>query len=539
MDDSYYKSLSPFFGKWEIDEKLGEGGSGKVYLISTKSDNQVFCAAMKAISIPPNDTEDTSIRAEHHDEETITKYYRAMVDDVVNELQLLNQLRDSKYITSYEEHEIREHSEGIGWDVFIRQELLTPLIDLMATKTFEENDVIRIGIDICNALIDCEKHKIVHRDIKPENIFVTDNGTYKLGDFGIAKTLERTIVGFSKKGTYEYMAPEVYRKERGSAAVDIYSLGLVLYKLLNENRGPFLPAYPEPIMFADREKALTQRLKGATITPPKNGSRLLKSAVLSACAYNPTDRFKTASEFKDALVRAGNTSNDDEIASIKTKDKHRKRRHRSVIIAILVVFLAVACYWAMQVRDITGVDSSVEVYIGDSIAPQYRVKPSYLGDKDIDFVIDGDEAAVDKDGRITGLALGNATMTMTSGRYEEQIEIKVVPKVTDIICDDNYFIYVGEKEQIDLTIKPDKFSDEPIEFKSSDESVIMVNDKGEITAKGAGDARIEITSGGFNKEISVEVSRRPVTQTVKKNSTRQTGNQSKGNIGSFEDDEYF
>ena len=51
MDDSYYKSLNPYFGKWEIEEKLGEGGSGKVYLIADKHGNQVFYAAMKAISI--------------------------------------------------------------------------------------------------------------------------------------------------------------------------------------------------------------------------------------------------------------------------------------------------------------------------------------------------------------------------------------------------------------------------------------------------------------------------------------------------------
>ena len=84
MDDSYYKSLNPYFGKWEIEAKLGEGGSGKVYLIADKHGNQVFYAAMKAISIPPNDTEAASIRAEHQDESNLIKYYQSMVDDVIN-----------------------------------------------------------------------------------------------------------------------------------------------------------------------------------------------------------------------------------------------------------------------------------------------------------------------------------------------------------------------------------------------------------------------------------------------------------------------
>ena len=540
MDDSYYKSLNPYFGKWEIESKLGEGGSGKVYLISYKTDSQVLYAAMKAISIPPNDTEDTSIRAEHHDEEALTKYYRSMVDDVVNELQLLNQLKESKYITAYEEHEIREHSEGIGWDIFIRQELLTPLIDLMATGTFDEGDVIKIGQDICSALIDCEKHKIVHRDIKPENIFVSDDGTYKLGDFGIAKTLERTIVGFSKKGTYEYMAPEVYRKERGSAAVDIYSLGLVLYKLLNENRGPFLPAYPEPIMFSDRERALTQRLKGAVITPPKNGSDALKSAVLSACAYDPAERFKTASDFREALIEAENCSNESYNTKPRRINKKRQRRRIGVLAAVIMAAgIGFAGYFGMQVRDITGIDSDVEVYIGESIAPDYNVKPAYLKNRDIDFIIDGDAATVDKRGRITGVALGEAAMTMISGRYKETVYINVVTKVTEIICDEEYYMYEGDREQLNIILKPKKFADELIEYAVSDESVADVSRSGELTAKSEGKAEIEISSGGFSKQIEVYVSKRPVIQTVKNNHSSTKNSKASDNMGTYDDDEFF
>ena len=541
MDDSYYKSLNPYFGKWEIEAKLGEGGSGKVYLIADKHGNQVFYAAMKAISIPPNDTEAASIRAEHQDESNLIKYYQSMVDDVINEFQVLSKLRESRHVTTYEEHEIREHAEGIGWDIFIRQELLTPLIDLMATRTFDEGDVINIGKDICSALIDCEKYKIVHRDIKPENIFVTDDGTYKLGDFGIAKTLERTIVGFSKKGTYEYMAPEVYRKERGSAAVDIYSLGLVLYKLLNENRGPFLPAYPEPIMFSDREKALTHRLKGAVITPPRHGSDALKSAVLSACAYDPAERFKTASEFREALIKAENCKSENDNTKQRSTSKIRKRRRIGVFAAIvLAAGIGIAGYFGMQVRDISGIDSNVEVYIGESIAPEYSIQPAYLKDREIDFMIDGDEATVDERGKITGAAPGEATITMTSGRYKETVSVKVVPKVREIICDEKYYMYEGDKEQLNIILKPDKFADELIEYTASDESVVTVSRSGELTANSEGEAAIEISAGGFSKEIKVYVSKRPVVQTtVKKKNSSQNNSKASDSMGIYGDDEFF
>ena len=65
-------------------------------------------------------------------------------------------------------------------------------------------------------------------------------GEFKLGDFGIARELDRNVNGLSKKGTFSYMAPEMYRGEDYDQRVDIYSLGIVLYRLRNHNRLPFI-----------------------------------------------------------------------------------------------------------------------------------------------------------------------------------------------------------------------------------------------------------------------------------------------------------
>lgn len=82
------------------------------------------------------------------------------------------------------------------------------------------------------------RNTILYTGIKPSNIFVSDNGDFKLGDFVVARTLEKTSSGLSKKGTYTYMAPEVFRGESYGASVDTYSLGIVMYKLLNNNLEP-------------------------------------------------------------------------------------------------------------------------------------------------------------------------------------------------------------------------------------------------------------------------------------------------------------
>lgn len=103
----------------------------------------------------------------------------------------MDEIKGFTNIVSYEDHMVIEHPDEIAWDILIRMELLTSLPDYCTTHTMSEKQVIQLGMDICNALEICEEKKIIHRDIKPDNIFVNDRGDFKLGDFGIARTVEK------------------------------------------------------------------------------------------------------------------------------------------------------------------------------------------------------------------------------------------------------------------------------------------------------------------------------------------------------------
>ena len=180
-------------------------------------------------------------------------------------------------------------------------ELLHPLLPYVYQHPMARRDIIKLGIDICKALELCQRYNIIHRDIKPENIFISDNGDYKLGDFGIARTIERTTSGLSKKGTYSYMAPEVYAGREYGFSVDTYSLGLVLYRMLNKNRGPFLPQPPEAITFSSREQALGRRISGEALPRPFYGEGRLGEIVLKACAFDPKDRYSSPQQLRQEL----------------------------------------------------------------------------------------------------------------------------------------------------------------------------------------------------------------------------------------------
>lgn len=301
MDTNYYKQYEPFFNAWYIKRLIGEGSFGQVYEIERKELGITYHAALKTITIPQSQSEVKSIMADGMSKADVTTYYKGVVQDIISEFVLLSKLKGNSNIVSYEDHVLMAHKEGVGWDILIRMELLTPLFEYIEQNDIKRRDIIKLGIDLCKALELCQKYNIIHRDVKPENIFLSPNGDFKLGDFGIARTVEKTTSGLSRKGTYTYMAPEIYRGEAYGSTVDIYSLGIVMYRLLNDNRTPFLPAYPKPITHNDRESALMKRIGGKELPPPINAEGRLKEIVLKACAYHPKERYSSARQMRREL----------------------------------------------------------------------------------------------------------------------------------------------------------------------------------------------------------------------------------------------
>lgn len=299
-------NIQEVWPEWYEDCVLGEGSFGKVYRAKRVEYGRTFYSAIKEIKVPKDRQEIKYARNQGMNDAEIHNYFRSMVDNLLNEITLMDNLKGAKNIVAIEDYRIIEHQGEIGWDIFIRMELLTPFDSFVSNPTFSQTDVIKLGVDICSALEMCEQSNIIHRDIKPDNIFVSKFGEYKLGDFGIAKKLEGTQANFSRKGTLNYMSPEVYKGEDYGPNVDIYSLGMVMYTLLNNNRMAFLPMYPQPITYKDNEIALMRRLSGDILNPPCNASPTLGSIVLKACAFNPQDRYQSASQMKADLLNEWN-----------------------------------------------------------------------------------------------------------------------------------------------------------------------------------------------------------------------------------------
>ena len=301
MEHEAYRPGAQVLGDWNIVSCLGAGSYGKVFEIERSEFGQTYRAALKVITVPQSSAEVRSVISEGMSVSQAEAYFHGIVEELMHEFSIMFKLKGTANIVSCEDLRVLEHPDGIGWDILIRMELLHPLLPYVYQHPMARRDIIKLGIDICKALELCQRYNIIHRDIKPENIFISDNGDYKLGDFGIARTIERTTSGLSKKGTYSYMAPEVYIGKKYGFSVDTYSLGLVLYRMLNKNRGPFLPQPPEAITYDNREQALARRMSGEPLPRPFYGEGRLGEIVLKACAFDPKDRYSSPQQLRQEL----------------------------------------------------------------------------------------------------------------------------------------------------------------------------------------------------------------------------------------------
>lgn len=528
METDYYKKYEPLFGSWYIEKQIGEGSFGKVYIIERKEMGVTYRSALKVITIPQTQDEIKSIMMDGMSRDDVEKYYLKLVQDIVNEFVLMAKLKGNSNVVSYEDHILKEHDDGIGWDILIRMELLTPLYDYMSSNNITRKDIIKLGIDMCKALELCEKNQIIHRDIKPENIFVSSNGSFKLGDFGVAKTIEKSNSGLSKKGTYMYMAPEVYRGEPYDLTIDIYSLGIVMYRLVNNNRAPFLPDYPQPIKYTDKENALQMRMQGMPLPEPKNGTKELDQIIMKACAFSASERYQDAAQMRKALESLDNESENqkkkhetqqkyEELENVNPEEgaedkKIQKGRYkRNIIIAAAIVILCIVfalfIFIPKNVTDIQGIGEETNVYIGDTISPDYKIVPDRFSESKIIFDADDESViSVDREGRITGRKIGESEIKMSVRGYEKNVNVKVVAKVKSITnVKKKITMTEGDSKTIRPKLTPEKFSNEKIGYKTDKKSVAVVSSKGKITAKSPGKARITISAGGCSKTITVVV----------------------------------
>lgn len=305
MSDIY--SYSPLWDKWEIVSEIGSGLYGTVYKIKAVENGEtIFCVAKHIeVNIDENlieEKEDNTKASENNfdDEDRIElSPAEKVLNERIKEIETNYSFAKSKNLLIYEEHTVYEKENGIGYDIFIRMPYYESLSEILKKENLSDDEKIKLGVDICNALSDLENNDIFHGDIKPENIFRDNKGSFLLADFGIEKRPDDVVNKKAVQQNVNFMAPELQENKSQKKTSDIYSLGLLLYKLFNKNNEPFLNAKSSS---EDKNEAILKRIKGVPFPAPKDADDELSKIILIACQFSPEARWMNAASFKNALL---------------------------------------------------------------------------------------------------------------------------------------------------------------------------------------------------------------------------------------------
>jgi TolB-like protein/Flp pilus assembly protein TadD len=231
-----------------------------------------------------------------------------------------------------------DSQDGVDFLVmeFVRGENLAHRLQ---SGRFAEAEVMSIGIQIAEALEEAHASGIVHRDLKPGNVMLTDRGSVKVLDFGLAKTLEPDLRGAESlteagmiAGTLPYMAPELFRGVEADARVDIYALGAVLYEIATGTR-------------AFAQETTASLIEAVLRDPPMNPTAIapylcggVEGIILKSLEKNPELRYSTASEVVAALQGEGATRTT--LSAPRTRRGRRPWAVAGVVAAVVLATLA-------------------------------------------------------------------------------------------------------------------------------------------------------------------------------------------------------
>lgn len=275
---------------WVIEERIGRGASSRVYRIR----HDQMTSALKVIELLPREGES----AEDVQRE---------ISRITAEIRTMEDLRDySKNIVRIDDFQVLHRRDGT-YVVLLFMELLDPVPDYFARTGIRVREVVRMGMEICSALSICVSRyggnggQFVHSDIKPANLFHDRYGNFKLGDFGISRTVySGDQFARGAAGTFAYLPPEeLVRHQTDPQTADLYSLGIVLYQYLNDGRIPFCEERRP-----DREvqrKALVHRNQNEPIPLPCDAPPELGEVILRAIRFAPQERYQSPEEFRRAL----------------------------------------------------------------------------------------------------------------------------------------------------------------------------------------------------------------------------------------------
>lgn len=294
---SELKMISPLLDGMTV-EKQGPSYDGRTYytLRDRSTGEQLM---LKVLSVPSSDSHVRALilSGAYPDEAAVNEYYRRYTIDISRELKLGKELTEAGFFAGALDFQVVPRESEVGFDIYILLRRHIPLTYLLNENAITGLRAINLGIDICDALISCREAGLLFTNLTPDSIYLTPNGKFLLGDLGLIELEELEYSSVPEEYIGPYSAPELSDiNESPNTTIDLYSLGMVLFRIYNGNHGPYEDENTGEGM-ADK-----LRLSGKPLPTPIYADYELAGIIQKACAFQKEERFQTPEELKQALV---------------------------------------------------------------------------------------------------------------------------------------------------------------------------------------------------------------------------------------------
>lgn len=302
---------------YKIVEKIGEGGMGVIYRA-----NDLHLNRTVALKVLPSTTGTSS--------EDILRF--------TQEARLTSSLNHPNILIVHD----FDQAEGISF-------LVTECIDgetletHLTKKQLSIDEILDYAIQVASGLEEAHSNGIIHRDLKAENIMITKSGQIKVMDFGLARVVGSTHLTQEGNlvGTFQYMSPEQINEQEIDPRSDIFSFGILLYRMLTGT-------------FPFQGKTVAELLSSIVRNKPiplekfrKDIPKPLEQIIFKALEKNRDDRYQSIKDVKRDLIRLR------EDPSIKVfKHLKKSRRIYPVIILMFLLLVGAVLYFAVVDRSV-------------------------------------------------------------------------------------------------------------------------------------------------------------------------------------------
>lgn len=281
---SEIKLISPMLDNFAIGDPISEhNGVRCCPAMKLDSDEKYI---VKIISVPPTQKQLDALllSGAYSDTESALSYFKALAEDIAEEVKVLNKLSVSEGFLPIDACQISAADDGSGYDVYLCSTYTVTLQRQLRHGSLTHLSALNLGLDICAALVAARRMGYLYVNLKPGNVYQGISHEYRIGDIGFVHLDSLRFASLPERYRSEYTAPEITDAYSSlNATLDTYALGLILYQVFNDGNLPL-------------------RDESGALPAPAYADYEIAEIILKACSANPDDRWQDPAEMGQALI---------------------------------------------------------------------------------------------------------------------------------------------------------------------------------------------------------------------------------------------